>query len=247
VQALLKQPDFQKVNNTFCTHTHGNKGTVMNVVITGGNRGIGLALTKQYKARGAKVYATCRNSCDELNSAGVTIIKGVDVSQPDMLAEKLAPLMDVKIDLLINNAGVLGRESIDDWDPNTIDYQFRVNALGPLLVTQTLLPAMAQDSKVALITSRMGSMADNGSGGYYGYRMSKAALNAAGVSMANDLKPKGIAVGIFHPGFVQTEMVNGAGDIDADTCAERLSQRIDELNITNAGRFIHSNGDELPW
>ena len=67
----------------------------MNVVITGGNRGIGLALTKQYKARGAKVYATCRNSCDELNSAGVTIIKGVDVSQPEMLAEKLAPLMDV--------------------------------------------------------------------------------------------------------------------------------------------------------
>ncbi|MEC9478631.1 MAG: SDR family NAD(P)-dependent oxidoreductase, partial [Pseudomonadota bacterium] len=112
----------------------------MNVVITGGNRGIGLALTKQYKARGAKVYATCRNSCDELNSAGVTIIKGVDVSQPEMLAEKLAPLMDVNIDLLINNAGVLGRESIDDWDPNTIDYQFRVNALGPLLVTQTLLP-----------------------------------------------------------------------------------------------------------
>ncbi|MEE3131757.1 MAG: SDR family oxidoreductase [Pseudomonadota bacterium] len=219
----------------------------MNVVITGGNRGIGLALTKHYKARGAKVYATCRNSCDELNSAGVTIIKGVDVSQPEMLAEKLAPLMDVNIDLLINNAGVLGRESIDDWDPNTIDYQFRVNALGPLLVTQTLLPAMANDGKIAMITSRMGSMADNGSGGYYGYRMSKAALNAAGVSMANDLKPKGIAVGIFHPGFVQTEMVNGAGDIDADTCAERLSQRIDELNVSNAGRFIHSNGDELPW
>ena len=219
----------------------------MNVVITGGNRGIGLALTKQYKARGAKVFATCRNSCDELNSAGVTIVKGVDVSQPDTLAEKLAPLMDINIDLLINNAGVLGRENIEDWDPNTIDYQFRVNALGPLLVTQTLLPRLAEQSKVALISSRMGSMEDNGSGGYYGYRMSKSALNAAGVSMANDLRPKGIAVGVFHPGFVQTEMVNGAGDIDADTCAERLVARIDELNIENAGRFIHSNGDVLPW
>jgi NAD(P)-dependent dehydrogenase (short-subunit alcohol dehydrogenase family) len=219
----------------------------MNVVITGGNRGIGLALTKQYKARGAKVFATCRNSCDELNSAGVTIVKGVDVSQPDTLAEKLAPLMDINIDLVINNAGVLGRENIEDWDPNTIDYQFRVNALGPLLVTQTLLPRLAEQSKVALISSRMGSMEDNGSGGYYGYRMSKAALNAAGVSMANDLRPKGIAVGVFHPGFVQTEMVNGAGDIDADTCAERLVARIDELNIENAGRFIHSNGDVLPW
>ena len=219
----------------------------MNVVITGGNRGIGLALTKQYKARGAKVFATCRNSCDELNSAGVTIVKGVDVSQPDTLAEKLAPLMDINIGILINNAGVLGRENIEDWDPNTIDYQFRVNALGPLLVTQTLLPRLAEQSKVALISSRMGSMEDNGSGGYYGYRMSKAALNAAGVSMANDLRPKGIAVGVFHPGFVQTEMVNGAGDIDADTCAERLVARIDELNIENAGRFIHSNGDVLPW
>ncbi|BFT30232.1 SDR family oxidoreductase [Alteromonas sp. D210916BOD_24] len=219
----------------------------MNVVITGGNRGIGLALAKQYQARGANVYATCRNSCDELNRAGVTIINGVDVSQPDTLVEKLAPLLDIKIDLLINNAGVLGRESIDDWDPNTIDYQFRVNALGPLLVTQTLLPSMTANSKIALITSRMGSMQDNGSGGYYGYRMSKAALNAAGVSMANDLKPKGIAVGLFHPGFVQTEMVNGAGDIDADTCAQRLVARIDELNIENAGRFIHSNGEVLPW
>jgi NAD(P)-dependent dehydrogenase (short-subunit alcohol dehydrogenase family) len=219
----------------------------MNVVITGGNRGIGLALAKQYKAQGAKVYATCRNSCDELNCSGVNVVSGVDVSDANSLAEKLAPLRETSIDLLINNAGVLGRESIEDWDPNTIDYQFRVNALGPLLVTQTLLPAMAENSKVALITSRMGSMADNGSGGYYGYRMSKAALNAAGVSMANDLKPKGIAVGIFHPGFVQTEMVNGAGDIDADTCASRLVDRISELNVDNAGRFIHSNGDVLPW
>jgi NAD(P)-dependent dehydrogenase (short-subunit alcohol dehydrogenase family) len=219
----------------------------MNVVITGGNRGIGLALAKQYKAQGANVYATCRNSCDELNCSGVNVVSGVDVSDANSLAEKLAPLRETSIDLLINNAGVLGRESIEDWDPNTIDYQFRVNALGPLLVTQTLLPAMAENSKVALITSRMGSMADNGSGGYYGYRMSKAALNAAGVSMANDLKPKGIAVGIFHPGFVQTEMVNGAGDIDADTCASRLVDRISELNVDNAGRFIHSNGDVLPW
>jgi len=219
----------------------------MNVVITGGNRGIGLALAKHYKARGDNVYVTCRNSCDELNSTGVTVIKGVDVSKPESLAETLAPLSDVNIDLLINNAGVLGHETIDDWDPNTIDYQFRVNALGPLLVTQVLLPSMSGSSKIAMITSRMGSMEDNGSGGYYGYRMSKAALNAVGVSLANDLRPKGIAVGLFHPGFVQTEMVNGNGDIDADTSAGLLVMRIDELTIENTGRFIHSNGDVLPW
>jgi len=219
----------------------------MNVVITGGNRGIGLSLAKFYQHQGANVYVTCRNSSDELNSAGVKVVSGVDVAKPELLREKLSELLNINIDLLINNAGVLGREGIEDWDPNTIDYQFRVNALGPLLVTQTLLPALSANAKIAMITSRMGSMADNTSGGYYGYRMSKAALNAAGVSLANDLKPKGIAVGLFHPGFVQTEMVNGAGDIDAATSAARLAERIEELNLNTSGGFVHSNGEPLPW
>ncbi|GGW87877.1 SDR family oxidoreductase [Alteromonas halophila] len=219
----------------------------MNVVITGANRGIGLAFVRHYLSQGVNVFALCRNSCDELNGLGARVINGVDVSQPDSLKDALKPLTDVSIDLLINNAGVLGKETIDDWEPNTIDYQFRVNALGPLLVTQALLPSLAGNAKVAMITSRMGSMEDNGSGGYYGYRMSKAALNAAAVSMATDLGHRGIAVGIFHPGFVQTEMVNNAGDIDADTAATRLAARIDELTLENAGQFVHSNGQALPW
>ena len=98
-----------------------------------------------------------------------------------------------------------------------------------------------------MITSRMGSMADNGSGGYYGYRMSKAALNAAGVSMARDLKERNIAVLMLHPGYVSTEMVGYGGDIDANTAAERLQQRISELTLSTTGRFLHSNGEELPW
>ncbi|RDV26089.1 SDR family NAD(P)-dependent oxidoreductase [Alteromonas aestuariivivens] len=219
----------------------------MNVVITGANRGIGLALVKAYLARGDKVFATCRNSSDELNASGARVISGVDVSQPDTLKDALSPLKDVKIDILINNAGVLAAESLDDWQPNTIDYQFRVNAMGPLLVTQALLGQLKSGAKIGLITSRMGSMADNGSGGYYGYRMSKAALNAAGVSMANDLRSQGIAVALLHPGFVQTEMVNGNGDIDADTAAQRLVQRVDELDLGSSGQFVHSNGDVLPW
>lgn len=219
----------------------------MNLVITGANRGIGLALVKQYVAQGHTVFATCRNSSDELNASGAKVIDNVDLSKPETLADVLSDLLNVQIDVLINNAGVLGIESLQDWDPATIDYQFRVNALGSLLVTQTLLPALTQGSKVAMISSRMGSMTDNGSGGYYGYRMSKAALNAAGVSLAKDLNPQGIAVGLFHPGFVQTEMVNGNGDIDADTSAARLVARIDELTVDNAGRFIHANGDILPW
>jgi len=219
----------------------------VNVVITGANRGIGLALVNAYLSRGDTVYALCRNSCDELNRSGAHIHCGIDVSRPEVLEEGLAPLKNVKIDILLNNAGVLGKETLGDWDPHTIDYQFRVNALGPLLVTQRLLGNLSKDSKIGLMTSRMGSMTDNGSGGYYGYRMSKAALNAAGVSLANDLRDRGISVALLHPGFVQTEMVNNAGDIDAQTAAQRLVQRMDELTLADTGKFYHSNGEVLPW
>jgi NAD(P)-dependent dehydrogenase (short-subunit alcohol dehydrogenase family) len=217
------------------------------VVITGANRGIGLEFVKQYLARGNKVYGLCRNSSDELSQSGATVIDKVDVGNPETVREALLRLKEVKIDLLINNAGVLGRESISDWDPITIEHQFRVNAMGPLLVTQCLLPQLNKGSKVALITSRMGSMADNGSGGYYGYRMSKAALNMAGVSLAHDLKPQGIAVAILHPGYVQPEMVNYGGDISAEDSAQGLMQRIDELTLETSGSFWHSNGELLPW
>ncbi|MBD3584601.1 SDR family oxidoreductase [Salinimonas sp. HHU 13199] len=219
----------------------------MNVVITGANRGIGLALTKACIERGDTVYALCRNSSDELNNLDARILCGVDLSNPEGLGQSVAPLDGVAIDLLINNAGVLGKESLEDWDPATIDYQFRVNALGPLLLTQCLLKNLSAGSKIGFVTSRMGSMGDNGSGGYYGYRMSKAALNAAGVSMAIDLKDRGIPVALLHPGFVQTEMVNNAGDIDTTTAAQGLLQRLDELELEHTGHFHHANGDTLPW
>ncbi|MBU2878294.1 MULTISPECIES: SDR family oxidoreductase [Aliiglaciecola] len=218
-----------------------------NAVITGANRGIGLELTKQLLAQGWDVYALCRNSSDELDKSGAKVVTKVDVGNPDSLPSALAKIKDVKIDLLINNAGVLGRDSIKEWDPHTIEHQFRVNALGPLLVTQTLLEQFKKGAKVAHITSRMGSLTDNSSGGYYGYRMSKAALNAVGVSMANDLKERGIAVALLHPGYVQTEMVSYGGDISAQDAASRLLTRIEELNLDNTGSFWHSNGEILPW
>lgn len=100
---------------------------------------------------------------------------------------------------------------------------------------------------VALVSSRMGSIGDNGSGGFYGYRMSKAALNAAGVSLAHDLKPAGISVVILHPGAVRTDMTGGQGAIDTDAAAHGLLQRIDELELQATGRFLHENGTVLPW
>src|SRR5690606_41609416 len=114
-------------------------------------------------------------------------------------------------------------------------------------VTQDLLEKMKTGSKADLNTRRKGSMSDNPSGGYYGYGMSKAALNAAGVSLARDLNRRGIAVAILHPAFVQTRMVNFNGDIGPEVAAERLAKRIAELNPTNSGTFWHSNGDVLPW
>lgn len=216
-------------------------------VITGANRGIGLELVKFYVAQKWDVYALCRNSSDDLNESSAKIINKVDVGNPDTIPLALSKLKDIKIDLLINNAGVLGRDTIKEWDPHTIEHQFRVNALGPLLVTQCLLDQLKSGSKVAHITSRMGSLADNSSGGYYGYRMSKAALNAAGVSMAHDLREQGIAVALLHPGYVQTEMVSYGGDISAELAASRLAAVIDQLTLENSGSFWHSNGDVLPW
>lgn len=100
---------------------------------------------------------------------------------------------------------------------------------------------------MAFVASRMGSIADNSSGAYYGYRMSKAALNAGAMSLARDLAKRGIAVAILHPGFVQTAMVNFAGDISPELSAERLAQRIEELTLETSGGFWHSNGERLPW
>lgn len=217
------------------------------VVITGANRGIGLEFVKQYMAKGDKVIALCRNTSDALSQSGAKIIDKVDVGNPECLEKILPTLKDVKIDLLINNAGVLATESLDNMSAKTIEYQMRVNALGPVLVTQLLKEQLVEGAKVALITSRMGSMTDNTSGGYYGYRMSKAALNMAGVSLAHDLKDQGVAVALLHPGYVQTEMVNNNGDISPAVAVERLMQRIEQLNISNSGTFWHSNGEVLPW
>ena len=122
-----------------------------------------------------------------------------------------------------------------------------MNAVGPLRISAACLPFMSQGSKIAMITSRMGSIADNTSGGYYGYRMSKAALNAGAVSLARDLKHKGISVGIYHPGFVQTDMVGGAGDIGPDVAAKRIEGLISNLSLEQSGGFWHSNGQSLPW
>lgn len=217
------------------------------VLITGANRGIGYEFARQYAEQGCKVIAVCRNSSKQLTELGVEIIEGIDVTQTSDLSRLSETISDKKIDILVNNAGLLHKDALGEIDADNVRAQFEVNALAPLRVTEALLPNLKEGSKVALITSRMGSIADNGSGSRYGYRMSKAALNAAGKSLALDLKERGVSVVILHPGFVQTDMVNHAGDISAETAAERLIQRIKELSLDTSGQFFHSNGESLPW
>ena len=125
--------------------------------------------------------------------------------------------------------------------------QFEINAIGPLRVSAALLENLKPGAKIGMVTSRMGSVTDNGSGSHYAYRMSKAALNIAGVSLAKDLAPRGIAVALLHPGWVRTRMTGHNGLIDADESARGLIARMDELTMESSGNFWHTNGDLLPW
>ncbi len=226
-----------------------------NVVITGANRGIGLELAKHYRQLDYTVIGLCRESSEELDEIADMVISDIDVRSAEsieMVAEVLASTLinsdsGQKIDVLINNAGIFLNETLDEMNFDSIQDQMEINAIAPLRVTHAFQSMLWEGSKVAMITSRMGSVADNGSGGYYGYRASKAALNAFGKSLSIDLKPKGIAVALLHPGFVQTRMVGFNGDITPAQAATGLAQRIDELTLDNSGSFWHSNGEFLPW
>ena len=226
--------------------------TAKTIVITGANRGIGYAMAKICQQRGDSVYALCRQSSAQLDALGVNVVAQVDIATQAGIDTAVSALSGISIDLLINNAGILRDEQLSDLNQQTIIEQFNVNALAPLCLSHALLGNLSADSKIGLITSRMGSITDNTSGGRYGYRMSKAALNIAAVSLARDLSAENIAVGIYHPGYVQTEMVNSDGilnngDISADVAAERLITLMDNLTMADSGVFKHSNGETLPW
>jgi NAD(P)-dependent dehydrogenase (short-subunit alcohol dehydrogenase family) len=217
------------------------------VVIVGANRGIGFELAHQFKDRGESVVAVCRKASNELAELGVEVIDGIDVTNERSLARLVKTLGSRTIGILVNNAGVLSDESLIDLDVDRIRRQFEVNSLGPLRVTAALRENLDKGSKVAIVTSRMGSIEDNTSGGRYGYRMSKAAVNMAGRSLAHDLKEAGVAVVVLHPGFVRTDMTGHQGLIDPPESAAGLIARIDELTLETTGTFRHTNGETIPW
>ncbi|MGL4883320.1 MAG: SDR family oxidoreductase [Waterburya sp.] len=217
-------------------------------LITGANRGIGLEYCRQLQEQGNKVIAVCRSVSQELKNTGVQIETDVDLTLDEAVESLVKRLNGKQIDVLINNAGILKRITLENLDFASIRQQFEVNAIAPLRLTKALLPNLNYGSKVIFMTSRMGSIADNSSGSSYGYRMSKVALSMAGKSLAIDLKPQGIAVAILHPGLVQTRMTNfNQSGITPETSVKGLLARIEELNLDNTGTFWHANGEVLPW
>ena len=218
------------------------------VLVTGANRGIGLEYCRQLQQRGDQVIAVCRQSSPELDVIDVEIESGVDLTNEANRANLVRRLAGRSLDTVILNAGLLVSMGLDDLDPEAIRRQFEVNALAPLLLARSLVPLMPWGSRLALMTSRMGSIDDNSSGGSYGYRMSKVALNIAGKSLSVDLKPDGIAVAILHPGLVRTRMIqfNPRG-VSPEESVLGLLTRIDGLTLDNSGTFWHANGDVLPW
>jgi len=217
------------------------------VVITGANRGIGLELARHYQAEGWRVTGTCRATSPELEKVASQVFDGIDVTSQKSIERLVTALHGQTIDLLINNAGLMQDDNLGGIDLDSLRLQMETNAFAPLRISEALLPNLQAGSKIANITSRMGSIADNDSGGRYGYRASKAAFNALGRSMAIDLKERGISVAQLHPGFVKTRMVNFGGLITPEESVAGLAAIIEALNLENSGKFWHSNSEELPW
>ena len=215
-------------------------------LITGTNKGIGLQLCTQLAERGDDVIAICRSPSPELTKLGVRIIGDIDISNADSIDRLKSELAGQQLDVLINNAGILTGDSFGSLDYDQMLEQYRVNTLGPLRVTEALVDNLKDGSKVAIVSSRVGSIEDNSSGGNYGYRASKTAVNQIGTNLKHELMPRGIAVALLHPGLVATEMTGGRGISSAES-ARGLIERIDALDIENSGGFWHAEGYSLPW
>jgi NAD(P)-dependent dehydrogenase (short-subunit alcohol dehydrogenase family) len=219
-----------------------------NFLVTGANRGIGLEYCRQLQARGNQVIAVCRTPSPELESLGLRVVAGIELTDEADLAALVEHLEGLPLQGAILNAGILENTRLDNLDADSLRRQFEVNALAPLRLVRALIPNLEQGSKLALMSSRMGSIDDNSSGGSYGYRMSKVALNMAGKSLATDLRPRGIAVAILHPGLVRTGMVNfNPQGISPEQAVRGLLARIDALTLETSGGFWHANGELLPW
>lgn len=229
----------------------------MRVVVTGANRGLGLGLARVYAERGDEVWATARRPGEATELQALAKAKParvhvheVDVRKDDQVRAFAKAVGDTPVDVLVNNAGVAS-----PWSAGLMDFDeaealkcFDTNALGAIRVTRALIANLrAARGKIVNMTSRMGSIADNGSGKAYAYRMAKVALNMATVNIAHEVKGFGGIAVALHPGWVKTDMGGSSATEEVEESAERIVARIEAFTPKESGRFWHAKGEELPW
>lgn len=227
------------------------------ILITGTNRGIGLEFTRQYAAAGWRVYACCRNpdAATELNQLATQYecisLHQLDVTESRQIHKLAHELSGQPLDILLNNAGVYGQ--IDGWFGNTNEQQwlqcFHTNVIAPMKMMEAFVDHVAQGElkTIASLSSKMGSMADNGSGGSYVYRSSKAALNAVMTSAAIDLASRAIKIAILHPGWVLTDMGGPHAEINTEQSVSQMRRILEDLSPASSGSFFDIDGSIIPW
>ncbi len=226
--------------------------------ITGCNRGLGLEFVQQLLARGERVIATCRDIATATDLTALTLehsgqlsLVEMDVSDEASMREAVALLNDEAIDVFINNAGMYGPRDANfgNVDGPVMAEVLYTNAVAPVLLTQLLIDNVRKGSgkKLVYVSSKMGSIADNGRGGSYIYRSSKTALNSVVKSLALDLAPEGIATATLHPGWVRTDMGGPNGLIDAPESVSGMLNVIDGLSVANTGQFFSYDGSTIAW
>lgn len=222
--------------------------------MVGADTGIGEALALAVNGRGHSVVAACLGEAPALKAAGVEVLPGIDVTSGDAVALLKRRLAELEVDLLVHVAGVMCESHFGTLDFAAMQHEYDVNALGFLRIAQAVAPRMSAGGKIGVVTSRVGSLDDNTSGGMYGYRMSKAAANMAALNLARELAPRQIAVLCLHPGTVRTQLTATLLDrrtagiaVEPDAAAAGLLARLDELTLETTGTFRHANGEALPW
>jgi NAD(P)-dependent dehydrogenase (short-subunit alcohol dehydrogenase family) len=221
------------------------------VVIIGADRGIGEAMVGTYRDRGETVWAVCYGDGDVWANSDVRVVPHIDVTNDGCIEQLRSALAGVDVDVVVHVSGV---GSVDTWGAMQFDRMlehYNLNALGPLRVAQALADNLREGGKWGIVTSRMASLADNGSGRMYSYRMSKAAANMLGINLFHEFKPRGVAVMLLHPGTVATQMTKGARNWDEflrpEEAAAGLITQLDRLDASTPPEFRHSDGTLLPW
>lgn len=218
------------------------------IIITGANRGLGLEMAKQYAANGWNVIATAREpeKAKELQAIDKVTVMQLDAAEDASVQKFAEQLGDRPVDLFINNAGIYGPSEFDrqGW----LDL-FNINVIGPVELATALKDNVTQskDKKMVVISSQVGSIAENDSGSMMYYRTSKAAVNQAWNSLAQQWKGEGLTLAMMHPGWVQTDMGGENADLTPEESVEGMRSVIDGLTHDQNGKFYDYNGREIPW